>query len=196
MDQDLSRKYQHLKEIIREAGSAAVAFSGGVDSSFLLKASVDTLGPKVLALHARSILQHEDEQAVASALLQEMGCESLIHEIDPLAWPEFPANPQDRCYLCKKKIYTIFLRDIQSRELQYLFDGTNMDDLQQDRPGLKAIKQLKVRMPLVEAGLHKQEIRQLSRELGLKTWQKFSSSCLATRVPCGTRITNEIIEKK
>lgn len=195
MGQTVTQKYQHLQEIISRAGSAAVAFSGGVDSSFLLKASVDVLGPKVLALHASSILQHEEEQVEARSLLQTIGCDSQIHKLDPLSWPEFSANPQDRCFHCKKKIYTIFLQDVRSQGIKCLFDGTNIDDLQQDRPGLKAIEQLDVRMPLVEANLNKQEIRQLSRKLGLTTWQKHSSSCLVTRIPSGTRITKEKIEK-
>ena len=195
MEQNVTQKYQHLQEVINQAGSVAVAFSGGVDSSFLLKTSVDVLGPKVLALHASSILQHDEEKIDAHSFIQEMGSDSQIYKLDPLSWPEFSANPQDRCYHCKKKIYTIFLHDVRSQGIKYLFDGTNVDDLQKDRPGLQAIEQLDVRMPLVEANLNKQEIRQLSRKLGLKTWNKHSSSCLATRIPFGTSITKGKIEK-
>jgi uncharacterized protein len=195
LGQSVTQKYQHLQEVISEAGSAAVAFSGGVDSSFLLKTSVDVLGPRVLALHASSILQHEAELVEARSFMHAMGCDSQIHTLDPLSWPEFSANSQDRCYHCKKAIYTLFLKDVSSQGLKYLFDGTNVDDLQQDRPGLKAIEQLHVRMPLVEADLNKQEIRQLSRQLGLETWQKYSASCLATRIPSGATISGEKIEK-
>lgn len=195
MGQSVTQKYQLLQEIISRAGSAAVAFSGGVDSSFLLKASVDALGPRVLALHASSALQHEAEKVEARAFMQAMGCDSQIHTLDPLSWSEFSANPPDRCYHCKKKIYTLFFKDVSAQGITYLFDGTNIDDLRQDRPGLKAIEQLHVRMPLVEADLNKQEIRQLSRQLGLETWRKHSASCLATRIPCGATISREKIEK-
>jgi len=118
-----------------------------------------------------------------------IGCRLQIHEVDPLAWPEFVANPPDRCYHCKKKIYRLLGDLLADQAGMSLMDGTNLDDLDEDRPGRRAVAELGIKTPLVEAGLRKAEIRQGSRRLQLANWDRPSSSCLATRIPSGVAVT-------
>jgi uncharacterized protein len=133
------------------------------------------------------------EAARVERLVQERECFLHPFEIDPFMWPEFVANGSDRCYLCKKKIYQTFLTDLIFTQGVMLCDGTNRDDLGQDRPGLRAVSELKVQTPLADAGFTKKEIRLLSREFGLSTWDAHASSCLATRIAQRERITREKI---
>ena len=188
----LSEKHERLKGIIKEAGKAAVAFSGGVDSTFLLKTAYEVLGENVLAVYAENSLQPPDEAENVRILVKdEIGCRLVVVNVDPLLLPEYAENPPDRCYICKKKIYSEFLATIQRYGISCLMDGTNLDDLSEDRPGLFAIRELGVQTPLAEAGLTKREIRQLSRSQGISTWNRPSSSCLATRIPQGVLITRD-----
>ncbi|MBU0485038.1 MAG: ATP-dependent sacrificial sulfur transferase LarE [Proteobacteria bacterium] len=184
-------KYEKLLAIIKKIKRPAVAFSGGVDSSFLLKAAVEARGKDVVALHACSILQKPEELKAARQTAENIGCRLLTFEIDPLAWPEFVSNPSDRCYHCKKKNYSLFLSSFSGDESISLLDGTNVDDLAQDRPGAKVHLELGVLTPLVDAGFHKNEIRKMSRDKKMSTWNLYSSSCLATRIPTGNCITTE-----
>lgn len=194
MEIALSRKYRRLQEILLEHQGVAVAFSGGVDSSFLLYAACATLGPaSVHAFHATSELLPPLETERAERIIQERGCFSHLIEIEPLSWPEFVANSSDRCYLCKKKIYQQFLVDPIFLKGTVLCDGTNRDDLAQDRPGLIAVAELNVQTPLADLGFTKNEIRLLSREFALSTWDVQSSSCLATRIAPREPITREKI---
>lgn len=184
-------RYEHLKEIIRGHGRCAVAFSGGADSTLLARAAREVAGSELLLLFARSELIAESEARWAEAVAQGLGCRLTAVDIAPLADPAFAANPPGRCYLCKKNIYRTFLARCREQGVANLLDGTNLDDLGAERPGLAAVRELGVQTPLSAAGLGKGEIRALSRELGLPTWDKPSGSCLATRIPALTPVTGE-----
>lgn len=189
-----SAKYRDLQGIFFRHEKVAVAFSGGVDSSFLLHAACATLGPSLVhAFHAQSELSPPLEAERVARIILERGCVFHPLAIEPLTWPEFAANGPDRCYHCKKKIYQTFLADPSFPVGAALFDGTNRDDLGQDRPGLKAVAELQVRTPLADLGFTKDEIRLLSREFFLSTWDVYSSSCLATRISQHEPITREKI---
>jgi uncharacterized protein len=153
----------------------------------------------VLVLVARSELLRSDEIERAenwpAANGYPRGVELETIDIQPLGWKEFVANSADRCYFCKFRIYTLFRERMEKRGFPLLADGTNIDDLKSGRPGLRAIHELGLRMPLVEAGLDKNEVRRLSRRLGLADWNRPSSSCLATRIPAGLQITGERLDR-
>ena len=194
METSLISKYQKLQKIFLRHQQVAVAFSGGVDSSFLLHAACATLGPsKVHAFHVSSELLPPMEAERVERAVHEHGCFFHPIAIEPLSWPEFVANGPDRCYHCKKKIYQRIVADLSFPQGTALFDGTNRDDLGQDRPGLRAVSELNVQTPLVDACLTKKEIRLLSREFALSTWNAHASSCLATRIAPGEPITREKI---
>ncbi len=180
-------KYEILRDLLKNFGRAAVAFSGGVDSTLLLKVARMTLGDNVVAVHGSSVLQKEGTRQMVRDLAEEIGVMLLIKDYYPLSWPEFVANPPDRCYHCKKNIYTGFLESIPSG--YSLLDASQLDDLSQDRPGGKAMRELSVKTPLIEASLNKKEVRCLARDLGLPNWDKPSESCLATRIKYGRPIT-------
>lgn len=194
MEISLSSKYRQLQQVFSQHKEVALAFSGGVDSSFLLHAACATLGrASVHAFHAKSELLPSLEAERVERVVNKLGCRFHPLEIKPLSWPEFVANGADRCYLCKKKIYQMFLAEPFFINGAVLFDGTNLDDLGQDRPGLLAISELKVQTPLADVGLTKKEIRLLSKELALSTWNLYASSCLATRIAQDESITREKI---
>ena len=185
--------------MLSDLGRVAIAFSGGVDSSFLLKAALDILGAgNVTIVHGRSCLQKKIEQKLADTWLSRHGysekIEPLVLELAPLTWKEFVANPKDRCYLCKLRMYKLFLEELDKRDIHVLLDGTNIDDLKDRRPGLRAIHELGVQTPLVSCSLGKAEIRELSRAVKLDTSEQISSSCLATRIPHGLEITGPRLE--
>ena len=195
MQMAVESKCEKLKKILNGYGRVAIAFSGGVDSSLLLKCALDTLGlGNVLVLFARSELltSVEIDQAVqwpqVNGYAQEIEME--IIELQPLAWQEFVDNGEDRCYSCKFRIYSAFRATMEQHGFSWLIDGTNADDLKAHRPGLRAIRELGVGMPLAEAGFDKTEVRLLSQWLGLATWDHPSSSCLATRIPTGMNVTS------
>lgn len=185
--------YQRLLAIIRQTGPALVAFSGGVDSTLVLQAAVSVFGEDTRAVLVRSRLQTTEEIAEAEATAATIGVHLTVIDVKPLSWPEFVANPPDRCYFCKKRIYSLFLDLGHSWGISTLMDGTNSDDRQEDRPGLKAIAELGVATPLAAGALDKKEVREISRFLGLPTWNKPSSSCLATRIPTGIAITEDLL---
>jgi len=192
----LKEKFEKLQEILRSMGSAVVAFSGGVDSTFLLRVARDVLGPqKVVALTATSPTYPEYEFEESRRLASEFGVRQVVVESNELEIPGFSQNDPRRCYYCKQELFTI-CRD-KARELGFaaILDGSNLDDLGDTRPGREAACELAVRSPLLEAELGKDEIRALSRELGLTTWQKQPFACLSSRFPYGTEITPERLKQ-
>ncbi len=196
MQKPLLKKYEHLRSIVKDGGRVAIAFSGGTDSSLLLSVAADVLGGRAVGIMAGSVLQTAHEVREAVRFAGRLGIQLEQVDLNPLSWPNFSENSRDRCYICKKNMYASFLAAIPAGV--GLMDGTNIDDLSADRPGLRAIRELLVRTPLVEAGLGKFEVRKLSKELGLVTWNLPSSSCLATRISRGSKITLEklaLVEK-
>jgi pyridinium-3,5-biscarboxylic acid mononucleotide sulfurtransferase len=188
----LDEKYQKLQGILREMGSLLIAFSGGVDSTFLLKVAQDTLGAEaVCAVTATSPTYPESELAEAKRLALQIGARQLIIESNELEIPGFSGNPKNRCYHCKSELFRLCADQARDLGLSFVADGSNTDDLGDYRPGRVAACELGVRSPLLESGLNKSEIRELSRGLGLPTWDKQAYACLASRFPYGTEITQE-----
>lgn len=179
-----------LRRSLRGFGRLAVAVSGGVDSAFLLQTARDALGAdRVTALTACSRLAPDRELEDAAAICRTAGVRHEVVDYEPLAVGGFAENPPDRCYLCKRALFGLLLDRCAQLGLGPLAEGTNADDARDYRPGLRALRELGVHSPLLEAGLGKAAIRSLSREMGLPTWDKPSQACLATRFPHGDRIT-------
>jgi uncharacterized protein len=192
---NLDGKLSRLKALLKEMESVLVAFSGGVDSTLLLKVAQEELGEKVLAVTAVSQLTSRLEKEDAVEMARFIGAAHLEVDSDDLADPEFAANPRDKCYHCKKRRFGLLKEMARERGFKVVADGTNRDDFGDYRPGLKAIRELGIRSPLSEAGFGKEAIRQLSRQLGLPTWDKPSFACLASRVPYGYGITAEMLKQ-
>lgn len=185
------QKLVKLASILRGYGSVLVAFSGGVDSSLLLKVAVDALGDKAVAFTEASPLHQSWELTEARELAKQFGVRHIILESAELGNPGFAANPPDRCYLCKKEIFARALRVATELGLAEVIDGSNVDDLLEYRPGRRALEELQIRSPLLEAGFTKADIRAASRDFALPTWNRQSLACLASRFPYGTTITVE-----
>jgi len=189
-EKTLDEKYARLLDVIRAAagdGGAAVAFSGGVDSSFLCRAARDALGERALAVTVVSPMLPKSELDCAKTVAAGIGIRHVLVE-EPEIEPEVAANPRDRCYHCKKIEFGTIQSAAAGHGAAVVLDGTNIDDEGDYRPGMKAIAELGVVSPLRQAGLAKQDIRDLSRRFGLATWDKPAFACLASRIPYGERI--------
>lgn len=191
----LHEKLALLMENIEGMGSAAVAFSGGVDSTFLMKAAHRALGDRAVAITARSHAIPEREWKEAEELAKAEGIRHVMFDFPECDLKEFAQNPPDRCYYCKTAILGRMWEVAKQEGVAEIMEGTNADDEGDYRPGMRAVKEQKVKSPLKEAGLTKAEIRQLSREWGLPTWEKQSAACLASRFAYGEEITVEKLKQ-
>ena len=181
-----------LKNYIRQYNKVAIAFSGGVDSSFLLKVASDVLGSEnVIAITLKAAVNPEREVAEAVEMAELTGVKHIIIPVDVMSIPGFRENPPDRCYICKRAIFERIIKEASGYGIDIIFDGTNADDVNDYRPGMKALKELGVISPLRECDLGKSEIRKYLKEFGIKTWDKPSMACLASRVPYNEPITEE-----
>ena len=178
-----------LKNILKEMGSVAVAFSGGADSAFLLYVANETPGVSVIAVTARSAAIPEKEILFAGEFCNRYGIRHKIFDSNEQDMMQYKKNVRERCYYCKKAILEKVLEIAEEEGVQYPVEGSNTDDAGDYRPGIKAVREMGVRSPLREAGFSKSDIREESRKLGLLTWNKPSFSCLATRIPYGEVIT-------
>jgi uncharacterized protein len=187
----LDKKLHTLRELLKSYGAAIVAYSGGVDSSFLLAQAVDVLGGKALAITVISPLHPTRESYEANQLAKKLGARQLEVSFDETQLEAFESNPKDRCYHCKLARAKELKSLAQKEGISVILDGTNFDDSKDYRPGRRALKEEGVLSPLEECGITKAEVRELSRTMGLPTWNDPSAACLATRFPYGTAITKE-----
>ena len=192
----LKVKRKRLEEILKSYGRFALAFSGGVDSSYLLSEAIRVLGPgNVLAVTVSSALHPETETEGATLMAGQLGAEQLMLSLDLLAVAEVANNDADRCFYCKKAIFVALIEEAGRHNFARVADGTNADDSYGHRPGLRALKELGVSSPLQEAGLGKTEIRKLAKEAALPIWNKPAAPCLATRFPVGAKISEKVLKK-
>ncbi len=189
--EELRRKLARLEENLRDLGSLAVGFSGGVDSSFLLATAHAVLGDRMIAVTGADPSVPERELEEARRFCRDRGIRHIVCAVDPLKEEGYRMNSPDRCYFCKRGIFTEVRRIAEENGINYLAEGSNLDDIGDYRPGLRAVAELEVKSPLREAGLTKADIRLLSRAMGLPTWSKPAYACLASRFVYGEEITEE-----
>lgn len=187
----LQHKLDRLRELLKKMDSVVVAYSGGIDSTFVLKVAYDQLHEKAVGITAISPTFPSIELAAAERVAQEIGVRHETVQTDQLAVDDFVKNDANRCFHCKTDLYQLLGNVRQSKAAAYIVDGTNLDDLGDDRPGIKAAREWSVRSPLVETELSKAEIRILAKDLGLSNWDKPAAACLSSRIPRGIPITLE-----
>jgi len=188
-------KMENLKKKLRKMGRVVIAFSGGVDSTFLIKVAYEVLGKNVVAVTAASSTYPKTELEEAKRLARLMSVRHIIVNSRETEAENFKRNPPDRCYYCKRELFSKLKEIAQKEGIKYILDGTNYDDLVDFRPGMKAMKELGIISPLQEAKLTKEDIRELSKKMNLDTWDKPSCACLASRFPYGVRITKERLDR-
>jgi uncharacterized protein len=188
---EVQNTLKQLQCHIEKMGSLAVAYSGGVDSTFLLKVAHDVLKDQVIAVTARSSTYPERELNEAAEFTRSTGIKHIVIQSEELEIEGFTNNPPNRCYLCKYELFSKIKEVAEKYNIKYIAEGSNIDDLGDYRPGMQAIKELGIISPLKDAGLGKDAIRKLSKQMGLSTWDKQSFACLASRFPYGEKITQE-----
>ncbi|KUK64335.1 MAG: GMP synthase [Desulfotomaculum sp. 46_80] len=193
-DVTAAEKMQLLKGLLGSMENVVLAYSGGVDSSFLLYVANEALGEKVLAVTAKAPTFPESEYIFAEEFTRGLRSKFLAIEVDQLSQPELANNPPDRCYYCKRQLFDILKKIAVENNAGWVIDGSNLDDEKDYRPGSRALKELGIRSPLVEAGFTKEEIRKYAKESGLSFWNKPSSACLASRIPYGVPLTKKILD--
>ncbi len=194
----MHKKLEFLRKYTESCGKLAVAFSGGIDSTFLLSVAHEVLGKNAVAVNVKSNFVPERESEFSRRFCTEKNIELITFEADEDRIPDFKENPKNRCYFCKKYLFQNIIESAKALGIEKVAEGSNADDDSDFRPGHKAIDELKVLSPLREAGLTKSEIRELSREMGIEIWNKPSAACLASRIPYGEIISShklELIEK-
>jgi len=190
-EHSVMRKKEHLTHILRDAGSLLVAFSGGADSSLLLAVAHETLGEEAVAVTAVSEIYPVREREEAVKFAQQKGIEHIILRSEETGLPAFVSNRPDRCYHCKKHLFEKLVKIAEQRGIRHVAHGANVDDLKDYRPGLRAAEEMDIKAPLLSAGLNKKDIRDLSKQMGLASWDKPAMACLASRIPYGSPITAE-----
>jgi pyridinium-3,5-biscarboxylic acid mononucleotide sulfurtransferase len=188
-------KLGKLRGIFEEMGSVLVAYSGGLDSAFVLAVAHQVLGERALGLTAVSPSLPEREKVDAVRIAEQLGARHVLVESHEIHNPEYAANPSDRCFHCKSELYSITSARVRELGIAHVVNGTNLDDLGDYRPGLQAAADAGVRSPLVEAGLSKAEVREAARLLGLSFWDKPAAACLSSRIPYGTAVTPERLQR-
>lgn len=188
---DLQQKYEKLIEILKELESGAIAYSGGVDSTFLLKIAHDVLGDNVIGVTAKSSTYPEREYNEAKKYVEQFGIKHITITSEELEIEGFSKNPVNRCYFCKNELFSKVRKEADKLGLKHVLDGSNIDDVGDYRPGMKAATEQGVISPLKEAELTKKDIRELSKKLNIPTWNKPSFACLSSRFPYGNEITVE-----
>ena len=191
IEPEMKERYEKLRAILKEMGSVVIGFSGGVDSTFLSYTAHHVLGAQAHAVTAVSTTLPECEERDARDMAASIGIRHLVVHSTEFSDPEFVKNPKNRCYICKKIRFTALVNLAKQEGFHWVVDGGNVDDLGDFRPGMKALEEMAdaVRSPMIEAGITKADIRALSQELGLRTWNKQSAACLASRIPYGVELT-------
>ena len=191
----LEQKTEKIQSLIWEMECALIAFSGGVDSTLVLALAHEVLGGKALGVTAQSASVPDREMQASRQLAKEIGARHLVIRTDEMSNPDYQANPANRCYHCKTELYSSLKRVAEQNSISTILNGSNTDDLGDYRPGIDSAREQGVRSPLVEAGFNKQDVRDLSRAMGLSIWNKPAMACLSSRIPYGQPVTTEKLSR-